>query len=100
MLAQTDDNIRGAPHGPQTGSARKRGGRMNSQGFREYDIRGIVENDFDDAFVVDLGRGYATLLHRAGKKTMMSRRDCRLSCARRRDLVIEDLLPAGISVCD
>ena len=30
--------------------------RMNPQVFREYDIRGVVENDFDDGFVVDLGR--------------------------------------------
>ena len=43
---------------------------MNSQVFREYDIRGIVANDFDDAFVVDLGRGYATLLHQAGIKVV------------------------------
>src|SRR5712692_48443 len=100
MLAQTDDNIRGAPHGPQTGSARKRGGRMNSQVFREYDIRGIVENDFDDAFVVDLGRGYATLLHRAGKKTITLGRDCRLSSDRLRDRLVEGLLPAGIDVVD
>src|SRR6266851_2015381 len=100
MLAQTDDNIRGPPHGPQTGSARKRGGRMNSQVFREYDIRGIVENDFDDAFVVDLGRGYATLLHRAGKRTITLGRDCRLSSDVLRDLLIEGLIPSGINVVD
>src|ERR1700730_2545716 len=99
MLAQTDDNIRGAPHGPQTGSARKRG-PMNSQVFREYDIRGVVEHDFDDASVVDLGRGYATLLHRAGKKTITLGRDCRLSSDRLRDLLVEGLLPAGIDVVD
>jgi phosphomannomutase/phosphoglucomutase len=40
---------------------------MNRQVFREYDIRGIVEKDFTDDFVVDLGRAYATMLHRAGK---------------------------------
>ena len=55
---------------------------MNSQVFREYDIRGIVERDFDDEFVVELGRGYATLLHRAGKKTITLGRDCRLSSDR------------------
>jgi len=43
---------------------------MNSQVFREYDIRGIVADDFDDAFVFDLGRGYAALLHQAGKKNV------------------------------
>ncbi len=31
---------------------------MNPQVFREYDIRGVVEDDFDDDFVVNLGRGY------------------------------------------
>ena len=73
---------------------------MNSQVFREYDIRGIVANDFDDAFVVDLGRGYATLLHRAGKKTITLGRDCRLSSDRLRDRLAEGLLGAGINVVD
>ncbi|HZC46883.1 MAG TPA: phosphomannomutase/phosphoglucomutase, partial [Candidatus Acidoferrum sp.] len=73
---------------------------MNSQVFREYDIRGIVANDFDDAFVVDLGRGYATLLHRAGKKTVTLGRDCRLSSDRLRDRLAEGLLGAGINVVD
>ena len=52
---------------------------MNPQVFREYDIRGMVENDFDDGFVTDLGRAWATTLHRAGKKTVTLGRDCRLS---------------------
>src|SRR6266403_4725824 len=73
---------------------------MNSQVFREYDIRGVVERDFDDAFVVDLGRGYATLLHRAGKKTITLGRDCRLSSDHLRNLLLEGLLPAGIDVVD
>jgi phosphomannomutase/phosphoglucomutase len=73
---------------------------MNSQVFREYDIRGIVANDFDDAFVVDLGRGYATLLHQAGKKTITLGRDCRLSSDRLRDRLAEGLLGAGIDVVD
>ena len=73
---------------------------MNSQVFREYDIRGIVADDFDDAFVVDLGRGYATLLHQAGKKTVTLGRDCRLSSDRLRDRLAEGLLDAGINVVD
>ena len=40
---------------------------MNPQVFREYDIRGVVEDDFDDEFVVDLGRAYATMLQ-AGRQ--------------------------------
>src|SRR5260370_34910334 len=73
---------------------------MNSHVFREYDIRGIVENDFDDAFVIDLGRGYATLLHQAGKKTITLGRDCRLSSDRLRDRLAEGLLAAGLDVVD
>ena len=73
---------------------------MNRQVFREYDIRGIVEKDFTDDFVVDLGRAYATILHRAGKKKITLGRDCRLSSPRLRNLLLEGLLPAGIDVVD
>ncbi len=69
---------------------------MNPQVFREYDIRGIVEDDFDDDFIVNLGRAYATILHRAGKKTVTVGRDCRLSSDRLYDLLLEGLLPGGI----
>src|SRR5271165_4857739 len=73
---------------------------MNPQVFREYDIRGVVEDDFDDAFVVDLGRAYATVLHQAGKKTITLGRDCRLSSDRLRDRLAEGLLGAGINIVD
>ncbi|HEX3409243.1 MAG TPA: hypothetical protein VHS07_03140, partial [Candidatus Binataceae bacterium] len=73
---------------------------MNPQVFREYDIRGVVEYDFDDAFVVDLGRAYATLLHQAGKTTITLGRDCRLTSDALRDLLLEGLLPSGINVVD
>ncbi|HYA35937.1 MAG TPA: phosphomannomutase/phosphoglucomutase [Candidatus Binataceae bacterium] len=73
---------------------------MNRQVFREYDIRGIVENDFDDRFVVDLGRAYATILNRAGKRRITLGRDCRLSSDRLRDLLLEGVLGGGIDVVD
>jgi phosphomannomutase / phosphoglucomutase len=73
---------------------------MNPQVFREYDIRGVVENDFDDEFVVNLGRAYATLLSRAGKHTITLGRDCRLTSDALRDLLLEGLLPSGINVVD
>lgn len=73
---------------------------MNPQVFREYDIRGVVETDFDDDFVVDLGRAYATILIEAGKRTVTIGRDCRLSSDALRDLLIEGLLPSGINVVD
>ena len=73
---------------------------MNSQVFREYDIRGVVEEDFDDEFVTDLGRAYATMLRRAGKRTITVGRDCRLSSDRLFHLLLEGLLPAGINAVD
>jgi phosphomannomutase/phosphoglucomutase len=73
---------------------------MNPQVFREYDIRGIVQDDFDDQFVVDLGRAYATILIEAGKHNITLGRDCRLSSDMLRDRLLEGLLPAGIDVTD
>ncbi|HUA35339.1 MAG TPA: phosphomannomutase/phosphoglucomutase [Candidatus Binataceae bacterium] len=73
---------------------------MNPQVFREYDIRGVVENDFDDDFVVNLGRAYATILTRAGKRTITLGRDCRLSSDALRDLLLEGILAGGINVVD
>jgi phosphomannomutase / phosphoglucomutase len=73
---------------------------MNRQVFREYDIRGVVEDDFDDDLIVDLGRAYATILHQAGKQTITLGRDCRLTSDALRDLLLEGLLPAGIDVVD
>ena len=35
---------------------------INSNIFREYDIRGVVEKDFDDSLVFDIGRAYGTYL--------------------------------------
>lgn len=73
---------------------------MNPQVFREYDIRGVVENDFDKEFVVDLGRAYATILIEAGKRQVTLGRDCRLSSDTLRDQFVEGLIPAGIDVVD
>jgi phosphomannomutase/phosphoglucomutase len=73
---------------------------MNPQVFREYDVRGVVEDDFDDDFIVSLGRAYATILITAGKRTITLGRDCRLSSDALRALLLEGLLGAGIDVVD
>ena len=73
---------------------------MNPRVFREYDIRGVVETDFDDEFVVNLGRAYATILLEDGRHSITLGRDCRLSSDRLRDLLLQGLLPAGIDVID
>ncbi|MBF6571228.1 MAG: phosphomannomutase/phosphoglucomutase [Candidatus Binataceae bacterium] len=73
---------------------------MNPQVFREYDIRGVVEHDFDDDFVVNLGRAWAKMLTTAGKKNVTLGRDCRLSSDRLHDLLIEGVTSSGINVVD
>jgi phosphomannomutase / phosphoglucomutase len=73
---------------------------MNPQVFREYDIRGIVRDDFDDEFVVNLGRAYATVLIEAGKHNITLGRDCRLSSDMLRERLLEGLLASGINVTD
>ncbi len=73
---------------------------MNPQVFREYDIRGVVERDFDDQFVIDLGRAWAKMLTDAGKRTVTLGRDCRLSSDRLHDLLIEGATASGIDIVD
>lgn len=55
---------------------------MNPVVFREYDIRGVVGKDFDEAFARDLGRTFVTFVtERTGKKnpTLSLGYDARLS---------------------
>ncbi len=73
---------------------------MNPEVFREYDIRGVVERDFDDEFLHSLGRAYATHLAAAGGRRICLGRDGRLSSPRLHDRLIEGLLAGGLEVLD
>ena len=39
---------------------------LNSNIFREYDIRGKVEEDFPDHIVIKLGKSFGTIVKRSG----------------------------------
>ncbi|MFH0810534.1 MAG: phosphomannomutase/phosphoglucomutase [Pseudomonadota bacterium] len=71
---------------------------MNSEVFREYDIRGIVERDFDEAFLQNLGRAYATLIG-SGQRVCLGR-DGRLHSPRLHDQLLEGMLAGGLEVID
>ncbi len=73
---------------------------MNPEIYREYDIRGVVAEDFTDDEVIALGRGFGTYLQRAGRKTVALGRDCRLSSPAIRDGIREGLLSSGCDVVD
>ena len=47
--------------------------------FREYDIRGVVDRDYDEEFARLLGRAFARLLADKGGKRATVSQDCRLS---------------------
>ena len=43
---------------------------MNEFIFRKYDIRGIVETDFTDDVVINLGKAFGTFVKRSGGKSV------------------------------
>ena len=73
---------------------------MNPNIFREYDIRGVVDQDITDADVFTLGKAIGTYMEAHGVKRITLGRDCRLSADRYRDLLVEGLLSTGRLVLD
>lgn len=71
--------------------------------FREYDIRGVFEQQFDLEFVRKLGQSYAVFLQRQTKtsqSTVTVGYDARLSSPAIRDAMVEGLTSSGLKVLD
>ncbi len=71
--------------------------------FREYDIRGAAERDFDAAFARALGRGYAAYLSARGvngARRIGVGHDCRLTSDAYADALRRGLLESGLDVID
>ena len=73
---------------------------MNPQIFREYDVRGIVDEDLTDPVVENLGCGLATMVKRAGGTTIVVGRDARISGPRFREAFIKGAVSTGVHVID
>jgi phosphomannomutase / phosphoglucomutase len=73
---------------------------LNPEIFRQYDIRGIVGKDMDDAGVVEIGKGTGTYLKRSGHTHLTVGRDCRLSSDAYAKVLIEGLVSTGCHVVD
>jgi phosphomannomutase / phosphoglucomutase len=73
---------------------------MDPNVFREYDIRGIVDEEIQDEDVVLLGKAFGTYMVRQQKQYVVVGRDCRLSGDRYRDLLLEGMLTTGVDVID
>jgi phosphomannomutase / phosphoglucomutase len=73
---------------------------MNPHVFREYDVRGVVDQDLTGDFVLNLGRAIGTYAKRNHVTTMTVGRDCRFSSDDYGRLIIQGLNAAGIHTID
>jgi phosphomannomutase / phosphoglucomutase len=73
---------------------------MNPHVFREYDVRGIVDQDLNEEFVMNLGRAIGTYALQHKIKIMTVGRDCRLSSDDYHRYLISGLNAAGIDTID
>lgn len=74
---------------------------MNTNIFREYDIRGIADSDLTDEVVENIGRAYGTLAFRTLEKddiTIVVGNDMRLSSARLLDALCRGITSTGVNV--
>ena len=74
--------------------------KINENIFREYDIRGIVNLDFSDSLVKDLGKSFGTYIYRKGGRTISVSGDIRESSPRLKRIFIDGMLTTGITVID
>jgi phosphomannomutase/phosphoglucomutase len=74
---------------------------MNSQIFREYDIRGIAASDLTDAVARDIGRAYGSVVRAAaGGVQVVVGRDARVSSPRLSAALSSGIRAAGVDVID
>ena len=68
--------------------------------FREYDIRGIAENDLTNDNVTLIGKAFATHMLSQNRKRLVVGRDVRLSSERLRNALVEAMIGCGAEVID
>ena len=73
---------------------------LNSSIFREYDIRGIADQELLSPGIRALGQAIGTYLIRRSSRNVNLARDCRLSSDRLHQALLAGLLAAGCEVTD
>jgi phosphomannomutase/phosphoglucomutase len=73
---------------------------MNEFIFRKYDIRGVVETDFTDDVVQNIGRAFGTYVIRGGGKSVAVSGDIRPTTPTLIDNLTKGLMETGITVID
>ena len=65
---------------------------MNEFIFRKYDIRGIVETDFTDDVVLNLGKAFGTFVKRSGGNSIGLSGDVRDSTPHLKEIFTNGLI--------
>jgi phosphomannomutase / phosphoglucomutase len=73
---------------------------VNPSIFREYDIRGLAEQDFDKEFALLLGKVHGTSVMEAGGRRVAVGRDCRATSDEYAEAVITGMTSTGLEVFD
>jgi phosphomannomutase/phosphoglucomutase len=73
---------------------------VNPRIFRQYDVRGVVDEDLTDEVVEKLGRGYGTYMANLGHGKVSVGYDARVSSPRFRDALTTGILSTGVDVID
>lgn len=68
--------------------------------FREYDIRGLAEKDFDKNFALMLGKVHGSVIAAGGGTRVSVGRDCRATSDAYAEAVITGMTEAGLHVYD
>ena len=71
--------------------------RLNNNIFREYDIRGIVEEDFPEDFIYDLGMAIGTKFLTLGEKQIAVSGDLRETTNFIKSKLIKGLINTGMN---
>jgi phosphomannomutase/phosphoglucomutase len=73
---------------------------INPRIFRQYDVRGVVDEDLTDDVVESLGQGYGAQMVNLGHRKVSVGYDARVSSPRFRDSLIKGILSTGVDVVD
>lgn len=73
---------------------------INPKIFREYDIRGIVDEDLSEEFANVLGKAFGTYLQNSGTKDVLVARDTRITSPAYQKALMEGLTSTGCNVYD
>lgn len=72
--------------------------KMNNEIFRAYDIRGIVDKDFDEEWVELLGKACGTYFRNSGLDQAVVGHDCRHSSPEYQARIVRGLQSTGVDV--